>query len=119
MTRDYEPERDLQRLRIWAARMNGEQADWPDNPLRDGLTERRELITTYQRQLESLLTPEQYAALPFGPDRDERLRDRRGSRDREEQRRRMLDRFDQDGDGRLSDEEREAARESRREGRDG
>ena len=45
MTRDYEPERDLQRLRIWAARMNGEQADWPDNPLQIGRASCRERVS--------------------------------------------------------------------------
>ncbi|HEX6961208.1 MAG TPA: hypothetical protein VF175_05030 [Lacipirellula sp.] len=56
------------------------------------------------------------------PPPEQRAEDNRGDRpgrpNREEMRRRMLERFDADGDGELSDEEREKARQEMRNRRD-
>ena len=54
----------------------------------------------YRQRLEALLTPQEIARLPLS-------------------RARMLERFDSDGDGKLGEEERQAARETLRAERGG
>jgi hypothetical protein len=89
-----------------------------DDPYRDGLEDRERIDERYVEQLRALLTPEQQEALPA----------QRGGRGgggwggggmSEEQRAEFMKRFDKDGDGELSDEERRAMIEEFRGGRGG
>jgi uncharacterized membrane protein YgcG len=112
------------------------QPERGENPIFDATNERRELDTRYRGLLESLLTPEQIAQLPV-----ERQRGGRGGRGGEGGRggrgggggggdgggtggppgtagQRLLERFDTDGDGKLSNEEMQQMQEQRRRGRD-
>ncbi|MHC4106855.1 MAG: hypothetical protein ACYSTY_02095, partial [Planctomycetota bacterium] len=121
-TREYEPEQGQRWMRWGAARMAGErpQRVREEDPIREAFAERTELDQRYRNRLEDLLTPEQVAMLP--PQRQQR-EGRRGDRfgfggaDREERRARMLERFDTDGDGELSEQERDAMREQFRQWR--
>jgi len=87
------------------------QGDEALNQIRD---DRREHDRQFRSQIESLLTPEQIARLPearFGGGRG----GQGGNSEQAQQRRQeFLDRFDTNKDGELSDEERQAARESMR-----
>ncbi|MHC5022690.1 MAG: hypothetical protein ACYTGG_02095 [Planctomycetota bacterium] len=128
ITREREPLRTQELLARRASRQRGERgrdrADrterdaGPEAPLRDAYRRRHELDQTYRNQLESLLTLEQIAMLPAV--RTGR-RDRRGQfgADVGDRRRRMMQRFDADGDGQLSEEEREAMRDAFRRDRGG
>jgi hypothetical protein len=122
-TRSYEPRRAIDRLQRRAARREGREADDIEDPIRDAYEDRTALELRYRRQLEELLTPEQVALLPSPPrEREEGdgwfggpgRRGPRGDRWQGQREARMLERFDRDGDGQLSDEEREEAREARR-----
>ncbi|MHC4414669.1 MAG: coiled-coil domain-containing protein [Planctomycetota bacterium] len=122
-SRMHEPRESVERLRRRAARRQGLRQGPAEDPIRQAFRGRAEMDDKYRKQLEALLTPEQVAALPSArPERGERRFDRGRGRGpgffgedaeafREERRQRMLERFDLDGDGELSDEEREAARE--------
>ena len=99
-------------------RNRGGNADEED-PYREGMDERGRVDERYVEQLKSLLTPEQQEALPA----------QRGNRGgggggwgggaSEEQRAEFMKRFDKDGDGELSDEERQSMIEEFRGGRGG
>ena len=100
-------------------RNRGGNADEED-PYREGMDERGRVDERYVEQLKSLLTPEQQEALPA----------QRGGRGgggggwggmgaSEEQRAEFMKRFDKDGDGELSDEERQSMIEEFRGGRGG
>lgn len=106
-------DRLISRMERLAARMQGMDNDLPvaDQPVRDLLERRQDLDRRFREQLESLLTPEQIAALPESPEqRRERI-----LAEREERMRRFVQEFDRDGDGELSGEEWRAAREAMRE----
>ena len=132
-TRVEQPRQGERRLRARAARMEGGERTPVPDPIRDAFRDRGEMDQRYRTRLEALLSAEQVAQLPppgrperergaFGEGRDRSGRGFRGGEGREDFRRRMVERFDRDGDGVLSDEEREAARESfggRRGGRRG
>lgn len=126
LTREQEPKEAEERLRRRAARFSGETYERPESPLRAMFETRQELDTNYRAQLEAMLTPEQVAELPAAePDR--RARGMGGGRggfpggrggnwgaNREERRAQMLKKFDTDGDGELSNEERRNARDTMR-----
>ena len=98
------------RIERFAARMQGGGGDTPqpDERLEELFEQRQAVDDTFRRQLESLLTPEQVAQLP--ETREARAVRRRA--EAEQMRAEFLSRFDRDGDGQLSDEERrEAGRE--------
>ena len=96
----------------------GGNADEED-PYREGMDNRNRVDERYVEQLKALLTPEQQEALP----------EQRGGRGgggggwgggaSEEQRAEFMKRFDKDGDGELSDEERQSMIEEFRGGRGG
>jgi hypothetical protein len=97
----------------------GGNADEED-PYREGMDNRNRVDERYVEQLKALLTPEQQEALPA----------QRGGRGgggggwggmgaSEEQRAEFMKRFDKDGDGELSDEERQSMIEEFRGGRGG
>jgi len=99
-------------------RNRGGNADEED-PYREGMDDRGRVDERYVEQLKALLTPEQQEALP----------EQRGGRGgggggwgggaSEEQRAEFMKRFDKDGDGELSDEERQSMIEEFRGGRGG
>jgi hypothetical protein len=80
--------------------------------MREAFDRRSELDQRYRAQLESILTPEQLELLP-APQRE---RGGRGEGDDGERRAQMRARFDRNGDGTLSEEEREEARRTMRGG---
>lgn len=98
------------RIERFAARMQGGDSDAPrpDERLDELFEQRQQVDDTFRRQLETLLTPEQIALLP--ETREARAARRRA--EAEQRRAEFISRFDRDGDGQLSDEERrEAGRE--------
>jgi len=99
----------------------------PEDPIQDAYEARREFEDQYIAQLRELLTEEQFDRLP-GARRGPGARgapgagegwDRRGRGAGPGQEGSLLDRFDEDGDGRLSEAEREALREYLRQRRRG
>ena len=90
-----------------------------EDPYREGMDDRTRIDERYVEQLRALLTPEQQEALPT----------QRGGRGgggggwvggaSEEQRAEFMKRFDKDGDGELSEEERQSMIEEFRGGRGG
>jgi hypothetical protein len=121
-TREYEPEQGQRWMRWGAARMAGErpQRVREEDPIREAFAERTELDQKYRNRLEDLLTPEQVGMLPQRRQQGEGRRGDRfgfGGAGAEERRARMLERFDTDGDGELSEQERDAMREQFRQWR--
>ena len=127
LTRMTEPNRSRERLE---RRMNNEargRGEDRDDPLRDAYDRRTELDRRYRAELESGLTEEQIEQLPRMRERRQNrgerggddARGRRGEmteEERAERRARFIERFDSDGDGELSeDERREAFRQLREE----
>jgi len=127
-TRAEEPAEMVRRIEWRVARMNDQEP--PDRPTarRDAMEEATEFERTTRERIEALLTPEQIAELPAmrrlrgpggGPE-GRRDRDRMDDAERAERRaraRRIMAEFDADGDGELSEEEREAFREAFRQRR--
>ncbi|MHC4948310.1 MAG: hypothetical protein ACYTG1_08615 [Planctomycetota bacterium] len=126
LTRSEEPKQSVARMSRWIDRMNGVEAERPADPLREAFDERTKMEIRYREQLEAMLTEEQIAELPPPPrEREGRGgpwgeggwgrwgRGGRGGDDGEGRRRMMMERFDRDGDGELSETERQAAREAR------
>lgn len=74
----------------------------PENPMREAMDTRGELDRQYRDRLEALLTPEQVEQLPS----TRRGRGGAGGGQFAEMREQALQRFDKDGDGELSQEER-------------
>ena len=89
-----------------------------DDPYRDGMEDRERIDERYVEQLRALLTPEQQEALPT-QGRGGRGGGGWGGGMSEEQRAEFMKRFDKDGDGELSDEERRSMIEEFRGGRGG
>ena len=127
LTREEEPKQNEQRLLRRMERMQGGEerrrpgpegwSERPEDPIREAYEERSELDRSYRAQLEGLLTPEQIAALPEIPTQVEGDRRRGpGGEQFEERRRRMMERYDRDGDGELNEEERREARDARGDG---
>ncbi|MBT8484628.1 MAG: hypothetical protein HKO59_02090 [Phycisphaerales bacterium] len=129
VTRDYEPDQAAERMARRADRFRqsggergafgfGRGGDTPPDPIETAYQKRTELDKRYRSEIELLLTPEQIAELP-PPPRERRQRAQRGGGggDDTERRQRMIQRFDTNGDGQLSESEIRAAREGRR-GRD-
>jgi hypothetical protein len=81
----------------------------PQNPMQDSMQRRGELGRAYRQRLEGLLTPEQVEALPRQRGRGGQMAGGAGGggwQMGEEARAEMIRRFDRDGDGELSAEER-------------
>ncbi len=79
-----------------------------EDPIRQAYSARDEMDAMYRMMLEELLTPEQAASLPQPRQRG---RGQGGQRGGGEQRQQIMQQFDKDGDGELSEEERAAIRE--------
>ena len=80
--RENEPKRLEQMVELVRSRMNGGggrgpggggEGGWnPEDPIREGFNERREVGDQFRAQLEAMLTPEQAATLPPPPRRPQR-----------------------------------------------
>ncbi|MHC4427056.1 MAG: hypothetical protein ACYS0D_00430 [Planctomycetota bacterium] len=64
ITRSFEPAELQNKVEVAAARMSGASVERLTNPTREKFQERRDMGNRYVEQLKSLLTPEQFAALP-------------------------------------------------------
>jgi len=78
-----------------------------EDPVREAYSSRDEMDTMYRMMLEELLTPQQAASLPQPRQRGRGQGGQRGG----QQRQQIMEQFDKDGDGELSEEERAAIRE--------
>jgi len=106
------------RIERFAARMQGEDRGdetRPDARLRELFEQRQTVDDRFRQQLESLLTPEQVAQLP----ETRQARAERRQAEQAQRRQDMMERFDRDGDGELSREERRAIGEAMRQERGG
>ena len=128
LVRKEEPESQVEQVDRMAAMLEGNfMSMWSrggddDDPVDEAYDKRRELEESYMDRLEGLLTPEQLEAMPGRSRRGggERGGGRGGERGGgggwdinqmpEEVRERMLERFDTDGDGELSESEMEEIR---------
>lgn len=122
LTKQHEPQNTRRNAEWMVARMSGERVDRPSDPVREAYNERNELDEKYLELLKALLTEEQFESLPGvnrrgrGGERGDGGFGRRGGfgGDNAE----FMNQFDADGDGQISDEEREAIREYFRQQRD-
>ncbi len=62
--RRYDPESELHRAKMTAARMAGDSAPGYDPPTRPNFVHREALCRTYAQQLQDILTEEEFASLP-------------------------------------------------------
>jgi hypothetical protein len=61
---EQEPADELHRAAVFAARGSSARPERPENVLREGFREREQIEQRYVKQLQSLLTPEQFRSLP-------------------------------------------------------
>lgn len=64
LLRDHDPDQARHRAESFAARMRGEQMERQNDPTRDPFRKRNTLGDPYVRQMQDLLTEEQFASLP-------------------------------------------------------
>ena len=112
LTKRFEPQQQLDEAERFVAAVSGMMAGGgfnpggfgpgPENPMRESMETRGELDRQYRDRLEALLTPEQVEQLPS----TRRGRGGAGGGQLAEMREQALQRFDKDGDGELSQEER-------------
>ena len=129
-THRWEAQEQLDRMNRFAQRMTGGTSERAESPIQKAEDSKRVIEENYLEQLRMLLTDEQIEALGGlqsrsernrdwgergGGDRDNRDRDRGGQGNREA----FMKQFDTDGDGNLSDSEREAIRDHFRNGGEG
>jgi len=127
-THRWESQEQLDRMNRFAARMTGGSSERPESPIQIAEEGKRAIEDNYLEQLRMLLTEEQIEALGGLQKREERSRDRneRGG-DRENRnhdrgpggqgdREAFMNQFDKDGDGNLSESERDAIRDHFRNG---
>ena len=123
LTRKFEPQQQVEEAERFVSAISGVMAGGgfnpggfgpgAENPLRTAMDSRGELDQQYRERLEGLLTPEQVALLP----EVRRGRGGGGGGQFGQMREQALQRFDKDGDGQLSDEERREMMDTfRREG---
>jgi len=127
-THRWESQEQIDRMDRFAQRMSGTTSERPESPIRKAEDNRRSTEDNYLEQLRMLLTPEQIEALGGLQTRSERNaergergnwgsdRDRGGNRGFEGGREGFMNRFDTDGDGTISESEREAIRNHFRNG---
>lgn len=118
LTKRFEPQQQLDEAERFVAAVSGMMAGGgfnpggfgpgPENPMRESMETRGELDRQYRDRLEALLTPEQVEQLPS----TRRGRGGAGGGQFAEMREQALQRFDKDGDGELSQEERREMMES-------
>jgi hypothetical protein len=112
LTKRFEPQQQLDEAERFVSAIAGVMAGGgfnpggfgpgPENPMREAMDTRGELDRQYRERLEALLTPEQVEQLPS----TRRGRGGAGAGQFAEMREQALQRFDKDGDGELSQEER-------------
>lgn len=130
-THRWESQESLDRMNRFAQRMTGGSSERPESPIREAENAKRVIEDSYLEQLKMLLTEEQIEALgglETSKEREtNRDREGRGARGDDSGRGRggfeggreeFMKRFDKNGDGELSDEERDAIREHFRGGGD-
>jgi len=100
----------------WGRGSRGGRGGGEDDRYREGMDEREEAEERYVEQLRGMLTPEQQEALPERRGRGGRGGGWGGMGMSEERRAEFMKRFDTDGDGELSDEERQKMIETFRNG---
>ncbi|MBC8309190.1 MAG: hypothetical protein H8E83_01595 [Planctomycetes bacterium] len=131
-THRWEAQEQIDRINRFAQRMSGGSSERAESPIRKAEEDRQKIEDNYLAQLRMLLTEEQMEALGGLKKREER--DNRGNRDSADRgsrgsdrggfeggREAFMERFDKDGDGTISESERDAIREHFRNGggRDG
>ena len=125
-THRWEAQEQLDRMNRFAQRMTGETREQVESPIREAEGARRAIEDNYLEQLRMLLTEEQIAALGGLESREQRAENRgrdaggdsRGSGRAafEGGREEFMQRFDKDGDGTISESERDAIRDHFRNG---
>ena len=122
-THRWEAQEQLDRMNRFSARMTGGSTERAESPIRKAEEDRRTIEDTYLEQLRMLLTEEQIEALGGLETREQRQVDRNSWRDSgrnrdsghsggfEGGREAFMNRFDADGDGTISESEREAIRD--------
>jgi hypothetical protein len=126
-TRRWESQETIERMNRFASRMSGGESERPESPIRAAEDDRRKIEENYLEQLRMLLTEEQIKELGGLEKREERedrgrggwgnrggRGDRGGSSDGD--REAFMKQFDKDGDGELSESEREGIRDHFRNG---
>ncbi len=127
-THRWESQEQIDRMNRFAQRMAGGSSERAESPIRKAEDARNKIEENYLEQLRMLLTDEQIEALGGLKKREDRDRRSQGTRGdagsdrggrgegfgggREE----FMNRFDKDGDGTISESEREAIREHFRNG---
>ncbi|MDP7009215.1 MAG: hypothetical protein QGI78_06565 [Phycisphaerales bacterium] len=119
-TKRWESQEELDRMNRFTSRMSGIQSERAESPIRKAEENRTKIEESYLEQLRMLLTEAQIkilGGLEKRQPRENRGRDRWGrdggfSGDREA----FMNRFDKDGNGEISEDEREAIREHFRNG---
>ncbi len=126
-THRWESQEQLDRMNRFAQRMTGGSSERVESPIQKAEESKRAIEDNYLEQLRMLLTEEQIEALGGLNKREERSGDRwdrggdRSGRDRgpggqSGDREAFMNQFDTDGDGNLSESEREAIRDHFRNG---
>jgi len=125
-TQRWESQEALDRMSRMATRMSGRNSERPESPIQKAEENRATIEESYLEQLRLLLTEEQIESLGGLQKREPRAeRDRgnwnRGDRDRRGgpsggDREAFMNQFDKDGDGQLSESERESIRDHFRNG---
>jgi len=127
-THRWESEEQLNRMNRFAQRMSGVTSERPESPIQKAEENKRSIEDNYLDQLRMLLTPEQIEALGGLQTRSEReaspgeRRNRTWDRGRDNDRgfeggrEAFMQHFDTDGDGTISESEREAIRDHFRNG---
>jgi hypothetical protein len=123
-THGWEAKEQVERMERFAQRMTGGSSERQENPMQQAEENKRTIEDTYLELLRGLLTEEQIEELgglekhTSREDRGRNRGDRESSRDRggnnrgfEGGREEFLQRFDTDGDGEISESEREGIRE--------
>ena len=128
-THRWESQEQLDRMNRFAQRMTGGSSERVESPIQKAEEGKRAIEDNYLEQLRMLLTEEQIEALGGlnkredrtgdrwnrGGDRNDRDRDR-GSGGQSGNREAFMNQFDTDGDGNLSESERDAIRDHFRNG---
>jgi hypothetical protein len=126
-THRWEAQEELDRMNRFAERMTGSNSERPESPIQKAEESKQVIEDNYLEQLKMLLTEEQIEALgglEKRKPRDERNQGRGGNRGGQDNgragfeggREQFMKQFDKDGNGEISDSEREAIREHFRNG---
>jgi len=126
-TQRWESQEQLERMNRFASRMSGVNSERPESPIRKAEENKQTIEESYLEQLRLLLTEEQIeelGGLEKRQPREDRRRSWQNDRGDRNQRRggfeggreAFMERFDTNGDGEISESEREGIREHFRNG---